>query len=153
MKAQVKVAVGSDHAGFSLKETVKAELKARSFEVVDVGTNNSDSVDYPDYALKLGKLVSDAKVDTGIMVCGTGMGVTVLLNKLPGIVAANCFNKKVTSQARAHLNANVMALGGTVVRPERVKGILDAWFKTEYEGGRHERRMKKVRKTEAKFLK
>jgi ribose 5-phosphate isomerase B len=140
----MKVAIGADHAGFEEKEKVKQVLDKIGVEYIDFGTNSSDSVDYPDYAKKVGKAVSSGEVEQGILVCGSGTGMAISANKVHGVRAAVAWNEDIARLAREHNNANVLALSGRLVSEEENEKILKAWFDAEFEGGRHARRVGKI---------
>ena len=140
-----KIAVGADHGGFHLKEFVKNFLIEHHIEVDDMGCNSTESVDYPDYALQVAKKVSNKEVDQGILVCTTGIGMAITANKVPHVRAALCSNPHMAKMARAHNNANLLALGSSIVSEEETKAILAAWFNSEFDPqDRHARRVKKI---------
>ncbi len=143
----MKIAIGSDHAGFDLKEQVKGSL-AGLHEVTDVGTNSTDSVDYPDFALSVARLVAEGKVERGILLCGTGIGMSVAANKVKGIRAALAFDLYTAMQARRHLDANILVLGAGVTGRALALEIVAKWLETPFEGGRHARRIEKIRRLE-----
>ncbi len=149
----MKVAIGSDHAGYELKEYVKQILEKLSYDVVDVGTGSEASVDYPDFGFKVAALVSEGSADRGVLVCGTGMGMCVTANKVKGVRAALAQDLYTTIQSRKHLDANVLVLGGRVIGKGLAEEIVKAWFGTEFEGGRHQNRVAKIRAWEEKHLK
>jgi len=138
------VALGADHAGFPLKEDLKAWLIGRGNDVVDLGTQSAESVDYPDFAVGVGSAVTAGKADRGILVCGTGIGMAMAANKLPGVRAAACSDAFTARMSREHNDANVLALGSRVVGFEVAKDCLRAFLGTEFEGGRHQRRVAKL---------
>jgi ribose 5-phosphate isomerase B len=140
----MKVAIGADHAGFEEKEKVKQVLDKIGIEYVDFGTNSSDSVDYPDYAKKVGEAVSSGEVEQGILVCGSGTGMAISANKVHGVRAAVAWNEDIARLAREHNNANVLALSGRLVSEEENEKIVKAWFDARFEGGRHARRVAKI---------
>ncbi|MBI4663641.1 MAG: ribose 5-phosphate isomerase B [Verrucomicrobia bacterium] len=140
----VKFCIGSDHAGFSLKETLKDHLRKRGLEVVDLGTHSAESADYPDFAHAVAQNVANSQSDLGILVCSTGVGMSITANKVPGVRAALVFTEEMGALARQHNNANVLCLGQKVTPPEEAKKILDAFLSTHFEGGRHERRVQKM---------
>lgn len=144
----MKIAIGSDHAGIDLKEKVKAILKNKNIEVVDFGTNSKDSVDYPDYGLKVAQAVVTGQADKGVAICWTGSGMTIAANKIRGARAALCLNKDMAFYARAHNDINVLALSQKYVDEKDVEEILDTWLNTEFEGGRHNRRLDKIKNFE-----
>ena len=143
----MKIAIGSDHAGFDLKEQVKRSL-AGLHEVTDVGTDSTDSVDYPDFALSVARLVAEGKVERGILLCGTGIGMSVAANKVKGIRAALAFDLYTAMQARRHLDANILVLGAGVTGRALALEIVTKWLETPFEGGRHARRIEKIRRLE-----
>lgn len=140
----MKIAIGCDHAGFELKEYIKEVLKEKNIEVIDLGTNSTDSVDYPDYGHAVGEKVRDKKADCGVAICGTGIGISIACNKVKGIRCALCSEPLSAEFARRHNDANVLALGGRLIGKEMAKKILEVFLNTEFEGGRHERRIKKI---------
>lgn len=144
----MKIAIGSDHAGYELKEHLLKELKGQ-YEFIDLGTNSPDSVDYPDYALKVGQMVVQKKADFGILLCGTGIGMSVAANKVEGIRAALAFDLYTAMQSRRHVDANVLVLGGLVTGKGLAVEIVKAWLQTPFESGdRHTRRIDKIRRLE-----
>ena len=143
----MKIAIGSDHAGYELKEQVKRGL-AGLHEVTDVGTDSTDSVDYPDFALSVARLVAEGKVERGILLCGTGIGMSVAANKVRGIRAALAFDLYTAMQSRRHLDANILVLGAGVTGRALALEIVAKWLETPFEGGRHARRIEKIRRLE-----
>jgi len=144
----MKIALGADHAGFELKDKIKQHLSEQGIEVEDEGTNSPDSVDYPDYARKVAETIVDQRATLGILVCGTGIGMAISANKVPGIRAANCDNLFEAQMSREHNDANILALGARVLQPEAAMEIVDTWIKTEFAGGRHQRRLDKIHEIE-----
>ncbi|HKZ22590.1 MAG TPA: ribose 5-phosphate isomerase B [candidate division Zixibacteria bacterium] len=144
----MKVVVGADHAGFEVKEKVKNYLKRKGIEVEDVGTFSKDSVDYPDYAFQVASKVSEKKVDFGVLVCKSGIGMSIAANKFKNVRAALVFTPEMAKLARSHNDANVLSLSGEFTKEEEVYKILDTWLATNFEGGRHERRVGKISKIE-----
>lgn len=142
--ASAKIALGCDHAAYQLKEQVKAHLLAKGLEVEDFGTFDETSVDYPDYAFFVGKAVASGECVRGIVLCGTGIGISIAVNKIPGVRAALCHDLFTAKLCRQHNNANVLAMGARVLEPELALQILDVWLQTEFEGGRHQRRLDKI---------
>ena len=134
------IAVASDHGGFALKTIVKAHLIERGFKVVDLGTDSEASVDYPVYGKACGEAVISGKADVGIVVCGTGIGISIAANKVKGIRCGLCTSVEMAKLTKQHNNANILALGGRTTAPDLAVEIVDAWLDTEFEGGRHERR-------------
>ncbi len=146
----MKIAIGADHAGYELKEELKKLLTARKIEVEDVGCFGKESVDYPDYGCEVAAKVSEGLVNQGIVICNTGLGMSMAANKFPRVRAALCVNVHMAKMARVHNNANVLALGSAVVSRDEAAMILDAWLTSDFEaGGRHERRVNKMGACEA----
>ena len=137
----MKIALASDHGGFELKEQVKEHLLKREIEVLDLGTNSAESVDYPAYGTLCGETVVSGKADCGIVVCGTGIGISIAANKVKGIRCGLCTSVEMAHLTKQHNNANVLALGGRTTAPELAMAIVDEWLDTEFEGGRHQRRV------------
>lgn len=144
----MKIALGADHAGFDLKEQIKRHLVAAGVDVDDRGTASTASVDYPDYAQAVGDEVANHKADLGILVCGSGIGMAIAANKVPGIRAANVVSAEAAKLSREHNNANVLALGARLTEPQAALEIIDAWLATPFAGGRHERRVEKIAQIE-----
>lgn len=137
----MKIALGSDHGGFELKSEILTHLEAQGIEVLDLGTNSKDSVDYPKYGFLVGDAVNTGKADLGIVVCGTGLGISMAANKVQGIRAAVCTETYSARMAREHNNANVLALGGRVTGVGLALDIVDIFIKTPFAGARHARRI------------
>ena len=148
----MKIAVGSDHAGFHLKEDISACLKELGHEVLDVGTRSADPVDYPDYAREVSLAVREGRVDLGLLVCGTGLGMAIAANKVPGIRAVTCTDTFSARCAREHNDANVLCLGERVVGPGLARDIVAAWLSASFLGGRHQRRVEKIAQIEKESL-
>lgn len=141
----MKVALGADHAGYELKDNLKRYLDLRGYEVVDIGTNGADSVDYPDYAEQVAVLVAEGKAQRGILVCATGMGMSIAANKVAGIRAVACSDTFTARMSREHNNANVLALGARAVTLEEAQEIVRTWLTTEFSGEkRHQLRLDKI---------
>jgi len=140
----MKIALGADHAGFALKEQIKQHLAAAGVEVDDRGTGSTESVDYPDFARAVGEEVADRKADLGILVCGSGIGMAIAANKVPGIRAANVSDEYQAQMSRKHNDANVLALGARLLQPQQAMSIVDKWLQTPFAGGRHQRRVAKI---------
>jgi ribose 5-phosphate isomerase B len=140
----MRVAIGADHAGFELKETIKLTLDELQIAYKDFGTFSDESVDYPDYAAKVGRAVAAGEFDRGILVCGTGIGMAIAANKIDGVRAAPGVDLESARLARSHNHANVLAIGARVTPPERALDLVRTFVRTEFEGGRHERRLQKV---------
>jgi ribose 5-phosphate isomerase B len=138
------IALGADHAGFPLKEDLKTWLIGRGHEVVDCGTQSSESVDYPDYAAAVAGAVTSGKAGRGVLVCGTGIGMAIAANKVAGVRAAACTDAYTARLAREHNDTNVLALGARITARESAIEILDAWLGAEFAGGRHARRVEKL---------
>lgn len=137
----MKIAIASDHGGFSLKEKVKAHLLQRGFQVLDLGTNTEESVDYPQFGKACGQAVAAGEADLGVVVCGTGIGISMAANKVKGIRCGLCTSVEMARLTKQHNNANILALGGRTTAPDLAIEIVDAWLDTEFEGGRHQRRV------------
>ena len=140
----MKIAVGSDHAGYELKEHVRKRLAEAGHEVVDFGTDSTERVDYPAYGVRVAKAVAKGEAERGIIVCGTSIGIAMAANRVRGCRAAPCMIEYLAEMARRHNDANVLALGQRVVTPTLADRIVDVFLKTEAEGGRHARRAKMI---------
>lgn len=149
----MKIAVGSDHAGFALKQKIVEWLRAEGILVEDVGTTSSERCDYPDYAKAVAGLVARDLAQRGILVCGSGIGMSITANKVPGIRAAECFNAESARLSRAHNDANVLCLGGRLIEAAVARQVVDVWLKTEFEGGRHAVRVEKIKQLERENFK
>ena len=137
----MKIAVASDHGGFALKEKVKEHLIERGFDIEDLGTHSEESVDYPVYGKACGEAVASGKADLGVVVCGTGIGISIAANKVKGIRCGLCTSVEMAHLTKQHNNANILALGGRTTAPELALKTVDEWLDTEFEGGRHQRRV------------
>lgn len=146
----MRVVIGSDHAGFDLKETIKALLERLEVPYEDVGAGSPAPSDYPDFADAAARVILSGRADCGVLVCGTGIGMVIAANKIPGIRAALAWNEETARLGRAHNDANVMTLGGRTTPPDEVEGMLRAFLSTEYEGGRHDGRLAKITRLERK---
>lgn len=144
----MKIAIGSDHAGFELKEKVKEHLQRRGIAVEDRGTDSSASVDYPDFARKVGDEVVAHEADLGILVCGTGIGMALAANKIPGIRAANVTTEFEAQMLREHNDGNILALGARVVDEATAVKLVDKFLSTQFAGGRHQTRVDKIMEIE-----
>lgn len=140
----MKIAIGCDHAGFSLKAVVLEHLKARNCEVIDLGTHSLDSVDYPDYALAVARTICRGDASLGILVCGTGLGMAIAANKLPGIRAVTVSDTFSARMSRLHNDANILTFGSRVVGPGTAIDLIDAFIDTKFESGRHQKRLDKI---------
>ena len=139
-----KILIASDHAGYQLKEQLEHALDERGFEVQDLGTDSADSTDYADYAHPLAERVSSGEVSRGVLLCGTGLGMSYAANRHAGVRAAVAWNPEVAKLARLHNDSNVLVLPARFLTPEQGIAILDAWLETPFEGGRHARRVDKI---------
>ena len=144
----VQIAVASDHAGLELKEEVRRHLTERGIEAVDFGPASEDSVDYPDYGQEVASRVSSGAFERGILICGAGIGMSIVANKFPGVRAALAMNIFSARMSRRHNNANVLVLAGRLTGKELAMAIVDEWLDNEFEGGRHQRRLDKISKIE-----
>lgn len=147
-----KIAVGSDHAGFKLKERVKSFLFNLSVEVLDLGCFSDESCDYPDYGEAVALAVKENKAKFGIIICGTGIGISISANKIPGIRAALCTSPKMAELARLHNDANILALGSRIIDENEAEEIVRTFLATEFAGGRHLKRLNKIKLIEEKNL-
>jgi len=147
------VALGADHGGYPLKETLKAHLTSLGYSVVDCGTNSTEAVDYPDFAYAVARLVSEGQAWRGIIVDGAGIGSCMTANKVPGIRAALCYDHASAMNSREHNDANVLTLGAGLIGPALAKQIAEVWLKTDFGGGRHAKRVDKIMEIEKRFLK
>lgn len=139
-----QIALAADHGGYALKETVKQLLNDRAIPYHDFGTNSLESCDYPDYAEPAARSVSEGACERGIFCCGSAAGMVIVANKFPGVRAVACYNEWTARMSRLHNDANILALGGRIVSFEEAKKILAIWLETEFEGGRHSRRLGKI---------
>ena len=144
-----KIAIGADHAGFEEKEKIKKQLDELGIEYQDLGTYSEDSVDYPDFAEKVGEAVASGNVDSGVLVCGSGIGISIAANKIDGVRAALAWNAETASLARQHNDANILAIGARTTPVEDIPKIVESWFSAEFEGGRHSMRVDKITNLEA----
>ena len=140
----MKIALASDHAGYAEKERLKPLLRDLGLEFDDLGTGSEESVDYPDYARKVADQVARGQVDQGVLVCGSGTGMAITANKVAGVRAAVAWSEETARLARQHNNANVLAIGARTTPPESIPAIVRAWFRSDFEGGRHADRVKKI---------
>lgn len=144
----MKIAIASDHAGFELKELIKKNNP--DLNIIDLGTFSTDSVDYPDFGFKLAEAVAKNEVDRGILICGSGIGMSIVANKVNGVRAALCQTKEFAELSRRHNDANVLVLSGRFISHYLAKEIIEVWLNTEFEGNRHKRRIDKISKYELK---
>ena len=145
----MRIAVGSDHAGFHLKEHVRQVLEAQGHDVVDVGTASPDSVDYPRFAEEASRLVAGGEAERAVLACGSGVGVSIVANKIDGVRAVNAHDASEAEMARRHNDANVVTLSGSRLGPQQADTIVAAFLRTEFEGGRHARRVGQISALEA----
>jgi ribose 5-phosphate isomerase B len=144
----IKIALGADHAGYEEKEKLKKTLDSLGVQYEDFGTVSTDSVDYPDYARKVGEAVAHGQYDQGLLVCGSGTGMAIAANKVPGVRAAVAWNEEIARLAREHNDANVLSLAARYTTPEENEKIVRAWFGAHFDGGRHQRRVDKIKEIE-----
>ena len=147
----MKIAIACDHGGLNLKREIKKHLTENGYEAVDFGTDTFDSCDYPDYALPAAEAVAKGECEMGIVVCSTGIGVSMVANKVPGVRCAHCHDTYCAEFTRLHNNANMLALGEKVVGTGYALKIVDIFLKTQFEGGRHARRVDKITQIEKKY--
>ena len=139
-----KIFISSDHAGFKLKEDIKLFLKKKKYSFIDLGPNNDNRVDYPDYAHLVAKKVKKNKINRGILVCGSGMGMNITANRHKNIRAAQCYNEKSTKLSRLHNDANIITLGSRLLSKKNALTCVSVFLKTKFEGGRHSKRIEKI---------
>jgi ribose 5-phosphate isomerase B len=144
----MKIAIGADHAGFELKEKLKQKLAGEGHEVADLGADNSESSDYPDYAQRVAREVGEGRADRGILVCGTGVGMAMAANKVAGVRAAPLWSEEEARLAREHNDSNVATFGARLIGYTSAAELLDVFLKTEFSGGRHARRVAKIAQLE-----
>ncbi len=149
----MKIAIGNDHAAVEMKNEIKAYLESKGHEVINFGTDTSDSCDYPVYGQKVAEAVASGQVEEGVLICGTGIGISLAANKVPGIRAAVCSEPVSARLAKQHNDANIIAFGARIVGLEEAKAIVDAFFDAEFEGGRHQRRIDLITAVEEKYNK
>jgi ribose 5-phosphate isomerase B len=145
----MRIAIGSDHRGFDAKRRLVPMLRQLGHEVTDVGADSHDSVDYPDFAFQVAKSVSEGRVDRGILICGTGIGMCIAANKIKGVRAAPCHDSITVEMSRRHNDANVLCLSADLLGDELIGRIVRLWLETEFEGGRHARRVDKIKRIES----
>jgi len=148
----VRIGFGADHAGYQLKEHLVAAVRSWGHDVLDFGTNSTDSVDYPDFAEAVAHAVLRGEVDTGVVICSNGVGISITANKVPGIRCALCHTSWGAARARRHVNANMLALGAMEIGPAIAEEILRAFLENSFEGGRHERRLEKLHDVERRGI-
>ena len=140
----MKIVVGSDHAAYELKEAIKEKLTGEGHEVIDVGCDSPESVDYPKYGHAVGRTVASGEAERGIAVCGSGIGISIACNKVPGIRAALCTSVEMAEMCRRHNNANVVCMGARMISQELAFDIIDTWMTTDFEAGKHLRRINEI---------
>lgn len=146
-----KIIIGSDHAGFGLKEKLSAYLGRKGIKVKDVGTYTDERCDYPEFAYNVARAVSENKFKRGLLVCKTGIGNSIIANRLSGVRAALCYNAEAAKLSRAHNDSNILVLGAHFVKESSAKKILDLWLNTEFQGGRHKRRLDQIKRLEKRI--
>ncbi len=144
----MKVAIGSDHAGFELKEHIRKYLESKGYEVIDEGTNSNESVDYPVFAEKVAGSIVGGKADFGVLMCGTGIGMSIAANKVKGAYAALCLYPTMARYARMHNNANILVMAGRLMGTTLAEETADVFFGTGFDGGRHEKRVEEIKELE-----
>ena len=137
----MKIALGCDHAAYELKEAVKAKMEAEGHEIIDVGCDSAESVDYPIYGHAVGRLVAAGDAERGIALCGSGIGISIACNKVPGVRAALCTSVEMAEMCRRHNNANVICMGARMISQELAFDMIDKWLTTDFDGGKHQRRI------------
>ena len=140
----MKLAIGNDHVAVEMKKEIKKYLEDKGIEVIDVGTNSTESFNYPISGYKVGKMVANGEVDGGVLICGTGVGISMAANKIKGIRACCCSDSFSCEYTRRHNDANALCMGGRVVGPGLACQLVDLFLNTEFEGGRHQRRIDKL---------
>lgn len=146
----MKIAIGCDHGGITLKDSIVNYLEERGVKIEDFGTFGTESVDYPDFAYKVARSVADGKADKGILMCGTGIGISIAANKVNGIRCALCHNTETAKLTALHNDSNVLAMGGRVIDSDTAVNIVKTWLDTPFEGGRHINRINKISEIEKK---
>lgn len=149
----MEIGLACDHGGFELKEEVKTFLRSMGFKPVDLGTFNEDSVDYPDYGILVAEKISKGEMERGILICGTGIGMSIVANKFPGVRAALVNDLYSSRFSREHTDANILVIGGRIVGRELAKEIVKVWLNTPFAGGRHKRRLEKIEALEKENFK
>lgn len=147
----MKVGIGCDHAGLEVKKEITSLLKEMGMDCVDYGTDGPQSVDYPDFGERVSEAVSSGELDRGVLICGTGIGMSIVANKFPGIRASLCNELFTARMSRLHNDANILVIGGRIVGKDLAREIVRVWFSTPFEGGRHENRLDKIRRIELRL--
>lgn len=143
-----KIAIASDHAGLELKEDIKIFLKEKGFELLDMGINSTESVDYPDYGIPVAEIISKGKLKKAILICGTGIGMSIVANKFPDVRAALVNDVYSARMAKEHNDANILVIGGRIAGKGLAREMVKAWLEAKFEGGRHQRRLDKISEIE-----
>jgi len=146
-----KLAIASDHAGFELKESIIAYLHDKGVELEDFGPENTDRVDYPDYGISIAQAIQEKKVDRGIVICGTGVGMSIVVNRFPGIRGTLCADLYTTKMCREHNDSNILIMGGRVIGKGLAEEIVTMWLDTPFAGGRHQKRLDKIEDIDRKL--
>ena len=146
----MKLGIGNDHAAYDMKLDIKAYLESKGHEVVDYGNHSTDRCNYPEFGEKVGRAVASGEVDAGVLICGTGIGISIAANKVKGVRAAVCSDPLSARLTKQHNNANIIAFGARIVGIETARAIVDEWLNAEYEGGRHEERVAMITEIENK---
>lgn len=146
----MKIAIGNDHAATELKFQIKEYLESQGHEVINFGTDSNDSCNYPEFGEAVGKAVVSGEAEAGVLICGTGVGISIAANKVNGVRAVVCSEPVTAKLSKAHNNSNIVAFGARIVGFETAKAIVDAWLTTEYEGGRHQKRVDMIADIEAR---
>lgn len=144
----MRIAVGTDHRGYGIRRLLIESLQRLGHEVLDLGSDSPDPVDYPDIAARVAGMVSNGQVDRGVLVCGTGLGMCIAANKFPGVRAAPCYDELSAEISRRHNDLNVLCLSGDLMSERLVERVIETWLNTPFDGGRHARRLEKIRKLE-----
>ena len=144
----MRIAIGRDHRGYQLKQQLGDLLRSKGHEVEDVGANGEESVDYPDFAEQVARKISSGQIDRGILICGTGIGMAITANKFKGVRAGTCTDEVTAEISRRHNNLNVLCLSADMVSPRTAERMVQIWIDTEFEGGRHQRRLDKIAQIE-----
>jgi len=140
----MKISIGSDHAGYDVKQEITDFLLNKGYDIDDIGCHSNDSVDYPEFGHQVGKNIVSGVSDKGIVVCGSGIGISIAANKIEGIRAALCFTKEHAKMSRLHNDSNVLAVGARMNGGDNILDIVDIWLNTDFEGGRHQKRIDKI---------
>jgi len=148
----LKIGIANDHRGFELKCKIIDILQKKGYKIEDFGTDSSESVDYPDYGKKVAERVSKNELDRGIVICGSGIGMSIIANKFPNVRAALCYKPVIAKMTRKHNNSNVLVLAADFIEKKELIKTLDNFFKTDFDGGRHKRRIDKIREIEKKLM-